>query len=48
MTENAITTASTAARWSSCRTTMMSYVVPPLAVPIFLALALFVFSYAIN
>ncbi len=44
MTDNTVTTA----RWSACRTTMMSYVVPPLVVPIVLALALFVFSYALN
>lgn len=36
------------ARWTARRATIMSYVVPPLIVPIILAIALAAFSYALN
>ena len=35
-------------RWHACSTAMMSYFVPPLAVPIILTAALAAINYALN
>lgn len=48
MSEKSGAAAITTARWSACRTTTMSYIVPPLTVPIVLGLPLVVISYALN